>query len=93
MVTEIRQVELALSRNGQKKPTKREISERIWARRGIYPTRNIDKGEIIKEEDLIASRPAITNSLAADQVNQIIGKKVKIRLKKGLPVSKNALFN
>lgn len=53
-------------------------------RRGIYPARNISKGEIIREEDLICLRPA--HGLEATQYYKLIGKKAAIDLMKFEPL-------
>lgn len=57
MVKSIRNIELALNGDGIKRPTNSELKNIHVARKSIFSCRDINKGEIIKETDLIALRP------------------------------------
>ena len=56
-------------------------------RRSIFLNRNVKKGEKIKKRDLIYLRPEIGVKL--EEENQILGKKIKIDLKKNSPIKKS----
>jgi N-acetylneuraminate synthase/N,N'-diacetyllegionaminate synthase len=74
MVTSIRNIEKALSGNGEKQPSHSELKNKEVARKSIHTTRSIKAGEIIKEEDIIALRPG--NGITPMEWKNIIGKKV-----------------
>ena len=65
-----------------KTPTNSEIenNHHITFRRAIYPNRDIQMGEKISKDDLIALRP--NNGIDAVNEKKIIGKKAKINIKK-----------
>ena len=84
LVKSVRKIETMIysknKTNNQKKNTK------IF-RRSIFLKRNIKKGEKIKKKDLIYLRPEIGVKL--EEENQILGKKIKIDLKKNSPIKKS----
>lgn len=57
MVAAIRSLEASLG-TGLKEPVGVEVDARWRARRGLYATRRIAKGEVIAPEDMIALRPS-----------------------------------
>ena len=61
-------------------PSEKRSKNNISFRRAIYPARNINAGEIIKEQDLICLRPCI--GIDARLINKILNKKTKKKLKK-----------
>ena len=65
-----------------KAPTSSELENKhlITFRRAIYPKRDIQMGEIISKDDLIALRP--NNGIDAVNEDKLIGKKAKIDIKK-----------
>ena len=65
-----------------KAPTNSELENKhlITFRRAIYPNRDIQMGEKISKDDLIALRP--NNGIDAVNEDKIIGKKAKINIKK-----------
>jgi N,N'-diacetyllegionaminate synthase len=65
-----------------KTPTNSELenNHHITFRRGIYPNRDIQIGEKISKDDLIALRP--NNGIDAVNEKKIIGKKATINIKK-----------
>ena len=74
-----------------KKPTQSEIKSNhlISFRRGIYLNRNIEKGKIIRESDLVCLRPNI--GVDARNYQNIIGRRAKKNIKKleKLVINKN----
>lgn len=79
MIKEIRNLEKALG-NGVKKPVKDEIGERIGARRSLYATTDINKGEIITKDMIKIVRHGY--GLPPSQYENIIGKRSKLDIKK-----------
>jgi N,N'-diacetyllegionaminate synthase len=57
MVRAIRNIELALSGDGQKKPSHSEIRNIKIARKSIHIKKDLRKGHILTDDDLIALRP------------------------------------
>lgn len=74
MVKSIRNVELALSGDGIKKPTQSEIKNIEIARKSIHTNKSLNIGHILTEDDLIPLRPA--NGISPMKWNDIIGKKM-----------------
>lgn len=71
MVDDIRVVETIMG-NGVKQPMKSELNTRIVARKSVVLAHNIQKGEILKKEDLVLKRPG--NGLAPEYLDELIGK-------------------
>ena len=65
-----------------KKPTNSEINNKhVYSfRRGIYASKNLQKGQIIRKEDLITLRPS--KGIGADNFYKIIGLKLNRSIKK-----------
>ena len=72
MVDAIRNTEIALSGDGVKKPSESEIKNISIARKSIHLNKNLSKGDIITENDIIALRPG--DGISPMQWNVIIGK-------------------
>jgi len=68
-------------------PTRSEIESNhvISFRRGVYPTRNLEAGEVIREEDLVTLRPC--TGISAEFFFKIVGKKLLVNVKKGQTLS------
>ena len=79
MVDSIRNIELALSGDGIKKPSESELKNKIIARKSIHVNKDVPKGNILKEEDLITLRPG--NGISPMLWKSIIGRKVVKDLK------------
>ena len=62
-------------------PLNQEIPARKGARRSLYLTKNLNKGDILDENDLIELRPF--SGLCASKIDKVIGKKLNKNLKKG----------
>jgi len=84
MIKEISNLEDALG-NGVKQPILGEIPERAGARRSIYSTVKIHKGEKISPDMLKIVRHAY--GLEPSEANKIIGRKVKVDIDKNLPIT------
>lgn len=72
MVQGIRNVEKALG-NGRKEPSKSEKKNRIVARKSIVAKKNIKKGEVFSEENIVAKRPG--GGINPMQWMDVIGRK------------------
>ncbi|GAA5521899.1 N-acetylneuraminate synthase [Aliifodinibius salicampi] len=81
MVEGIRNIEKALSGDGTKKPSKSEQKNIDIARKSIHLARNVKKGDVLTEKDIIPLRPG--DGISPMEWNNVIGKMV---LK---PLSKN----
>jgi N,N'-diacetyllegionaminate synthase len=78
MVIAIRNIELALSGDGQKKASASEIKNKTVARKSIHLARNIEAGHIITMDDLEMKRPG--DGISPMMMDMVIGKKVKTNL-------------
>lgn len=74
MVKSIRNIENAISGNGIKEPSKSELKNITIARKSIHVKRDLKKGEVLSENDLISLRPG--DGISSMKWNEIIGKKV-----------------
>ncbi|KAB2814319.1 N-acetylneuraminate synthase [Phaeocystidibacter luteus] len=74
MVQGIRNIELAISGTGKKAVSKSESQNIIPARKSIHVRRQLQAGEVIKEEDLIPLRPAV--GMSPMEWENVVGKKV-----------------
>lgn len=74
MIKAIRNIEQAIG-NGIKQPSTSEQKNISIARKSIHLKRNLRKGDIIQEEDLIMKRPG--DGISPMLIGEIIGKKVK----------------
>lgn len=68
-----------LKGSAQKKPLESERNHRISFRRGVYPVKDLKRGTILKESDLICLRP--NHGIDAREFYNLIGKKIIIDLK------------
>ena len=75
MVNAIRNIELAMSVDGVKKPSESEIKNITIARKSIHLNKNLSKGHVICEEDMIALRPG--DGISPMEWNILLGKKLK----------------
>ena len=73
MVEAIRNIEAAISGNGIKEPSFSESKNLIIARKSIHTNRIIQKGEVIKFEDLIMLRPG--DGISPMNLSLVVGKK------------------
>jgi len=75
MVKAIRNIELAMSGDGVKMPSQSEIKNTAIARKSIHLNKNLEKGHVISEEDIIALRPG--DGISPMDWNTVLGKKLK----------------
>lgn len=83
LVLNIRDLGQALG-NGKKQPVPSEIPERIWARRGIYATKDIPKGTVISKGMLKIVRPCL--GIQSKETEKVLGKTSKIKLRADYPL-------
>jgi len=76
MVKAIRNIEKAISGNGEKKPSPSEDKNIKIARKSIHLNKNLIKGHIITSDDLIALRPG--DGISPMNWDSLIGKKLVI---------------
>ena len=76
MVTAIRNIELALSGNGAKEPSESEIKNISIARKSLHLNKNMLKGDLIMQNDLVALRPGdgISPMLLEDIIGKVLNK-------------------
>jgi len=76
MVTAIRNIELALSGNGAKQPSESEIKNISIARKSLHLNKNMLKGDLIMQNDLVALRPGdgISPMLWEDIIGKVLNK-------------------
>jgi len=72
--------QLLIGKENIKKSIKSEYLSRLYARRSIVAKKNILKGEILNEKNLITKRPAL--GLSSLLWEKVIGKKAKNSIKK-----------
>ena len=80
LITSVRKVEELLG-SGNKSLFHCEKDTYFAARRSLVASRELKKGTVIKNEDLIALRPL--KDIPAEKIKLLIGKKLKKNIKKG----------
>ncbi|WKV11361.1 N-acetylneuraminate synthase [Marivirga harenae] len=75
MVKAIRNIEMAISGNGIKAPSKSEIPNKVVARKSIHTLNVLGKGHTLQESDLIMRRPG--DGISPMDIDQIVGRKLK----------------
>lgn len=79
LVNKIRNVEQALG-SKEKKPVRRELKMRAYARKSITAVRNIAKNAIVAEDDVAILRPG--DGIEPKYVDKIIGKQARMDIRK-----------
>jgi N,N'-diacetyllegionaminate synthase len=74
MVMAIRNIEFAISGDGQKVPSESETKNIAIARKSIHLNKNLQKGHILTDEDLIPLRPG--DGISPMEWEKVIGKKL-----------------
>lgn len=74
MVTAVRNIEKAMSGSGLKEPSPSEIKNKEIARKSIHLKKDLSKGHILTEADLIMKRPG--NGISPMNIGMILGKKL-----------------
>lgn len=78
-ISSIRNIEAALG-TGIKSPSEIELKNKLWARKSIVATVDINKGDIITDTMLCTKRPG--HGIIPAETNKIIGMKAKVNIKK-----------
>ena len=87
MVNAIRNIENALMGSGIKEPSASEIKNIHIARKSIHTNKLLEKGHIIKKEDLIMMRPG--DGISPMDMDLYLNKQIATNLPEGHKVSKN----
>lgn len=87
MVAAIRNIELAISGNGEKEPSLSELKNKAITRKSIHLKNKIDAGHIITLDDLEMKRPG--DGLSPMNLDAVIGRKVKTELPKEYKLTLN----
>ena len=74
MVSSIRNIEKAISGNGIKEPSKSELKNIAIARKSIHLKRDLKKGEVLSEYNLISLRPG--DGISSIHWEDVIGKQL-----------------
>jgi len=90
MVNSAREIENALG-DGVKKVEKNEIETSIMQRRGIYLSKSVSKGDIIKRDQLVPLRPCLSESISVSEISKILGKKYTKDINKGESLNQSAV--
>ena len=72
MVSAIRNIEKAIGGTGVKEPSKSEKKNKVVARKSLHAARSLQRGCVIKQEDLIALRPG--TGISPMEIDRIIGR-------------------
>ena len=72
MVGSIRNIEKAIGGTGVKQPSKSEKKNKVVARKSLHAARNLKKGSVIQQQDLIALRPG--SGVSPMKIDSIIGR-------------------
>jgi len=80
MIISIRNIEMAISGNGEKKPSPSEEKNLKSVRKSLHVARDIKKGENIRVNDLISLRPG--TGISPMEIDKLIGMKLKENLSK-----------
>lgn len=75
MISAIRNIELSISANGRKNPTESEKKNKHIVRKSIHTKKEIKKGMILSNDNLIPLRPG--DGISPMQWEKIVGKSVK----------------
>ena len=76
MVSAIRNIELAMSGDGKKKPSESETKNIAIARKSIHISKSLSKGHTITDDDIISLRPG--DGISPMEWENIIGKKLNV---------------
>ena len=66
-----------------------EIGNLIPLRKGVVAARDLAEGTILTSDDLMFARPS--TQISADRIDEVVGKRLKIALKKGNLIPSNTL--
>ena len=86
MVTAIRNIEKALMGSGIKEPSNSEIKNIQIARKSIHTIKALEKGHILKREDLVMMRPG--DGISPMDIDTYLNKQIAINIPKGHKILK-----
>jgi N-acetylneuraminate synthase/N,N'-diacetyllegionaminate synthase len=87
MVNSIRNIEMALSGSGIKEPSPSEFKNIQIARKSIHANKPLEKGSLLKRDDLIMMRPG--DGISPMDIDLFINKQISTNLPKGHKISKS----
>ncbi|RDV16121.1 N-acetylneuraminate synthase [Pontibacter diazotrophicus] len=87
MVQSIRNIELALSGDGRKKPSPSEKKNKPMVRKSLFYSGAIPAGTVLEESHFIAKRPA--TGISPMRIDDLLGKTLKKEVNEGDPVEHN----
>lgn len=76
MVDRTRELEAALG-TGLKKVEDNELQTVVLQRRAVRASRNLQRGETLKREDLSILRPCPPDAIGANDIDKVVGKKLR----------------
>lgn len=87
LISLIKEIKMAESMLGNKNKTISKIQKDnlYWATKSLFASRDLDKGEVLNENDINIKRPF--SGLPISKYKNIIGKKIKRKLKKDQPIT------
>jgi len=91
MIMESRNLENALG-NGIKIIEANEKETSSIQRRGVYASRNIKKGEILKKDMIVCLRPKLINSISPFEIHKFLGKRLKNNISKYDVINKKCMI-
>lgn len=86
LVKSIRNIEMAMG-SGIKEPSPSELKNMTIARKSIHAARDIEKGSVIMEQDLVMLRPG--DGISPMEMNFLIGKKLLKSIARGQKIDYN----
>ena len=91
MIMESRNLEKALG-DGEKKIEINEKKTSLIQRRGVYASKNIKKGEILKKNMIVCLRPKLKNSISPFEINKFLGRSLKKNINKYEVITKKCMI-
>jgi sialic acid synthase SpsE len=85
MVSKIRDIELSLGDGMKNGPRAEEMEFFKNARRSILSSRNISKGEIIQDMDIVIKRPGY--GIQPSMINIVVGRTAKVNIEADSPIT------
>jgi len=82
MVERTRELEDALG-NGKKIIENNEVETVIVQRRALRAKADLDVGSIIERDNIISLRPCPKDAIPPYKISEIVGKVIKVKIKKG----------
>lgn len=84
MVQAIRNIEMALSGDGRKRPSPSELKNKPLARKSLYYKESLPAGTLLDAQHLIAKRPA--TGISPMRVDELLGRSLKNAVEDGAAV-------